>query len=105
MDHRDIVQILFGIVIAIIGGLIKEMWSRHMKLVDTVTELERRLPDKFASRDDLNSVKDAIDKSETTILSRFSDNQNTLNKTLDRFEETLQQLWSKLDRKVDKKEH
>lgn len=77
MDFQEIVNVVVGTVIAVLGWFARQLWDAVQKLKEDMTELEVKLPTHYVRKDELEI--------------RFA-----------KFETMLEKIYDKLENKVDK---
>lgn len=74
MDYQTAFNVAFGIACGAIGWLVRVVWEAQRRVQDDLSELERRLPETYARRDDLarmlDSISDRFDRLERLIQAR-----------------------------------
>lgn len=85
MDQQTFINILIGVIFAIIGWYVRVMWDAQKELSRDLRDLELGLPERFARKDDMEKLADALFRK------------------LDSMAETQVQILRALDGKQDRK--
>lgn len=77
MDFQDIVNVIIGSVLSVLGWFARQLWDAVQELKHDMKDLEVNLPTHYVRKEDLDA--------------RF-----------DKFESMLNRIYDKLENKVDK---
>jgi hypothetical protein len=61
IDWQSAFNVAAGLLWGLVGWLLRVIWDAQQRLKDDLENLERRLPDTYARRDDLKVVMEQID--------------------------------------------
>lgn len=106
METTTFIQLLLGVVVSLLGFLLKELWGDHKKLREDMTTLALRMPTDFASKSELYEVRHASSAMEARLNSRIDKSETTLLERMDKLGDSitkgLSEIWKRMDQKADK---
>lgn len=74
MDWQSAFNIAIGLAGTLLGWFVRVVWDAQQRLQSDLNELERRLPETYARRDDigrmLDSINDRFDRLERLMQGR-----------------------------------
>ena len=106
MDPHALFNYLAGIVMAVMGWFLRELWDGHKSLRKDMNDLALRLSTSFASKEEIKEAKDMISGCETRLEVRINHTENLILKRIDDLGNGLRDsytsLLSRIDTKADK---
>lgn len=106
MDMRDGFNLVLGVLVALMGWIMKELWDGHKQLQRDLDKLSDKMATNFATKEEINDAKALISGSESRLNARIDRSENNISGQLKSVGDTVishyQGLMAAINMKVDK---